>query len=100
MNGAFRRALHRLVLFLAAATLSAVGLAAQDARPAANSANASIPTTAPNPKTKPTNLTPPPGKLRGLTNTMRWEAAKRNADRKAHVRSKGHVASPQSEVKQ
>jgi hypothetical protein len=36
-------------------------------------------------KNQKTPLTPPPGKLRGVTNAMRWEAAKRTADRKARA---------------
>ena len=36
-------------------------------------------------------LTPPPGKLRGLTNEMRWAAAARNTDRKMHARATVHA---------
>jgi hypothetical protein len=101
MTHGFRRSLHRFVLFLAAATLGAVGLTAYDAKPIPSSANASIPTTVPNPKTpKPASLTPPPGKLRGVTNAMRWEAARRTSSRKSHARGKGQVVSPQNGVKQ
>jgi hypothetical protein len=101
MSHGFQRALRKSVLFLASVTLSAVALAAQDVKPAPNTGNAPIPTTAPDPRTKPANLTPPPGKMRGLTNPMRWEAAKKTADRKNHSHGKGQapLTSTHSEVK-
>jgi hypothetical protein len=44
--------------------------------------------------------TPPPGKMRGLTNEMRWSAAIRSSNRKAHSKGNANRIASQSEVKQ
>lgn len=104
MNGGIYKALRRLVLFFVAAALCSVAAAAQDTKPAPNASNAasgaSIPSTTPllKPSTKAPQ-TPPPGRLRGVTNNMRWAAAIRTQDRKAHVRGKAAKPAAQSEVK-
>jgi len=52
-------------------------------------------------KPKPNHKqTPPPGKMRGLTNEMRWSAAIRSSNRKAHSKAKANRIASQSEVKQ
>lgn len=90
MSQVLHKFLHWFVLFAIAATMSATTLTAQEAKPSQNAAKApaiaSVPSTAPDAKNDgKTPLTPPPGKLRGLTNPMRWEAAKRTAARRAHA---------------
>jgi len=93
MGNKIYKALHRLALLLAAVALCAMTPAAQDTRPAPNAANTpaggAIPTTAPNLNAAgKAPMTPPKGKLRGTTNTMRWQAAARTADRKTKANGK------------
>lgn len=89
MTDGSKKVLRRFALSIAAVALAVIALAAQAPTTVSSSANApatsSIPTTTPNLKTQKTPLTPPPGKMRGVTNAMRWEAAKRTADRKARA---------------
>ena len=78
----------RLAILLAA-LWGAISVCAQDGKPAPGTANATASTSAAA-RAKDKNLTPPPGKMRGLTNEMRWAAATRTADRKAKNHGKGN----------
>lgn len=103
MSDGTHNAFRRLVLPLVAAVLSVLAAAAQDSKPAVNSVNApagaSIPSTTPALKTTGKPLTPPKGKMRGLTNQMRWEAARRAATRKARGQRQANPQAYQGEVK-
>lgn len=79
----------RLALFLLAVSWSINLCGAQSTKPAPEPANSPTAQSAAD-KAKNANLTPPPGKMRGLTNEMRKAAAIRNADRKARARVRGN----------
>jgi hypothetical protein len=66
-----------------------ITVCAQDSKRMPATANATA-STAPAAQAKGKNQTPPPGKMRGTTNEMRWAAATRTADRKAKAHAKGH----------
>ena len=51
-------------------------------------------------QSKSPKITPPPGKMRGLTNEMRWAAAIRTNDRQSKAQVKGHKSPSQTGVKQ
>lgn len=79
----------RFALALLAIAWSAIFGIAQAPKPLPETANATskpIPST----QTKDAKLTPPLGKMRGLTNEMRWAAAIRTADRRAKAHRKGN----------
>ena len=105
MRNGLYRALQRLSLFVVVTAMCVISAASQDAKPAPNAANtpagASIPSTTSdlNIATK-APLTPPPGRMRGLTNRMRWQAAKRTADRKSHARTRATSQANHGGVKQ
>jgi hypothetical protein len=89
-----------VVLGSSGAMVANVGQAPQPASQTANTP-ATPPSTADVNKPKPNHkLTPPPGKMRGLTNEMRWAAAIRSSDRKARAKGKINSVANQSEVKQ
>lgn len=83
----------RLALFLLAVSWTINLCGAQSTKPAPQPANTPAAQSA---ASKAKNLTPPPGKMRGLTNEMRKAAAVRNADRKARARVNGNSTSGQT----
>jgi hypothetical protein len=89
----------RLALPVSAVIWSAIFGVAQAPKPGPDTANATIKTTTPT-ITRDTRLTPPPGKMRGFTNEMRWAAATRANDRKAHAQVKGGKSPVQKGGKQ
>lgn len=66
-----------------------ITVCAQDSRRTPDTANTTA-STAAAAKANGKNQTPPPGKMRGLTNGMRWAAAARAADRKTKNHPKGN----------
>ena len=77
----------RLAFPLVAVSLSVVAGGAQAPKPAPEIPSATAKATA-SLQSKNTKLTPPPGKMRGLTNEMRWAAAIRTSDRKVQAQAK------------
>ena len=77
-----------LALFLLVVP-SAMFTLAQAPKPLADIAN-STSQAAPAPQASNSKQSPPPGKMRGLTNQMRWAAATRAGDRRAKAHGKHH----------
>ena len=90
----------RLVLSLIAVSCSAAaGGGTQAPKPSPEIPNATDKAAA-SIQSKNAKLTPPPGKMRGVTNDMRWAAAIRTSDRKSKTQGKGHKSPNQTGVKQ
>lgn len=82
------KSLWRLAMILAI-FWGVITVCAQDSKRTPETANTTA-STADAAKANGKNQTPPPGKMRGLTNEMRWAAATRTADRKAKNHHKGN----------
>jgi hypothetical protein len=99
MHNISRKTPMRLALSLMAIGWSAVAGGTQPPKPSPEIPNATDKAAA-SIQSKNAKLTPPPGKMRGLTNDMRWAAAIRTSDRQTKAHVKGHKSPNQTGVKQ
>jgi hypothetical protein len=89
----------RLALSLMAIGWSVVAGGTQAPKPSPEIPNATDKAAA-SLQSKNAKLVPPPGKMRGVTNDMRWAAAIRTSDRQSKTQGKGHKSPNQMGVKQ